>query len=130
MSETRRRRISDDSDDSGFNTGKEFGTTGANETWFQGATLHREISPPRGRKRAKTEEHSRQATTVKAADVVQPSFPQNGTSLVPSPIQLNYIEQLPSKSNVDTLSITDVLGHPLLKEVWQFNYLFDLDFLL
>ncbi|KAI5293024.1 hypothetical protein KEM52_005884, partial [Ascosphaera acerosa] len=35
-----------------------------------------------------------------------------------------------SGNNVDAVSLHDILGHPLIKECWQFNYCFDVDWLL
>lgn len=49
---------------------------------------------------------------------------------IPSPIQLNRIQDLPPSSNVDTISLGDILGDPLIKECWLFNYLFDIDFMM
>ncbi|KAI9749617.1 MAG: hypothetical protein M1835_001517, partial [Candelina submexicana] len=47
-----------------------------------------------------------------------------------SPIQLTRIRDLAASSNVDTVRLKDLLGDPLIKECWQFNYLFDIDFLM
>jgi tyrosyl-DNA phosphodiesterase-1 len=57
---------------------------------------------------------------------------QTQTEMVPSPIQLTYIRGLPASlgNNVDTVKLKDILGDPLIKECWQFNYLFDVDFLM
>lgn len=50
--------------------------------------------------------------------------------VVPSPIRLNFIEELPAISNVNTVSLGSVLGDPMIKECWLFNYLFDMDFVM
>ncbi|KZF25388.1 tyrosyl-DNA phosphodiesterase 1 [Xylona heveae TC161] len=50
--------------------------------------------------------------------------------IVPSPIQLSRIRDLSAQNNIDTVQLKDILGDPLIKECWQFNYLFDLDFLM
>ncbi|KAL9090521.1 MAG: hypothetical protein Q9165_005282 [Trypethelium subeluteriae] len=47
-----------------------------------------------------------------------------------SPIKLTHIEDLSPTRNVDTVSLSDLLGDPLIKECWQFNYLFDIDFIM
>ena len=52
------------------------------------------------------------------------------TLIVSSPIELNRIEGLSDYSNLDTVSLRDIVGDPLIKECWVFNYLFDVDFLL
>ncbi|PMD47553.1 phospholipase D/nuclease [Hyaloscypha variabilis F] len=47
-----------------------------------------------------------------------------------SPFQLTRITDLPPASNVDTISLKDILGDPLISECWEFNYLHNLDFLM
>ena len=47
-----------------------------------------------------------------------------------SPVQLNFVEQLPGSSNVDTVSLGSILGNVMIQECWLFNYLFDLDFVM
>lgn len=48
----------------------------------------------------------------------------------PSPIQLTKIEKLQAHQNVDAVCLSDLLGDPLIKECWNFNFLFDLDFVM
>lgn len=52
------------------------------------------------------------------------------SNTVPSPIQLNRIPSLSAASNIDTLTLKDLLGDPLISECWLFNYLFDVDFIM
>ena len=52
------------------------------------------------------------------------------TRSISSPVQLSQVEGLPSANNVDTVSLKDIVGDPLIKECWVFNYLFDVDFLM
>ena len=66
----------------------------------------------------------------KNPDAGQPKAVESTTRLIPSPIQLNYIRELPAKSNVDTVKLSDILGDPMIKECWLFNYLFEMDFLM
>lgn len=47
-----------------------------------------------------------------------------------SPFQLTHIQDLPADYNADTVKLNDILGDPLIKECWQFNYLFDIDWLM
>lgn len=47
-----------------------------------------------------------------------------------SPFQLTKIRDLPTSSNVDTVTLSDILGDPLIKEQWQFNFLLDIDFIM
>ena len=65
-------------------------------------------------------------TNDSQSEKIQPRL--NAT--IPSPIQLSSISGLPADCNVDTVSLRDIVGHPLIKECWAFNYLIDVDFLL
>jgi tyrosyl-DNA phosphodiesterase-1 len=47
-----------------------------------------------------------------------------------SPIQLTHIRDLPTANNVDTVRLCDILGDPMIRECWQFNYLIDVDFVM
>ncbi|KAB5577926.1 tyrosyl-DNA phosphodiesterase I [Coniochaeta sp. 2T2.1] len=47
-----------------------------------------------------------------------------------SPFQLTKIRDLPPASNVDTVTLQDLLGDPLISECWNFNYLHDIPFLM
>ncbi len=58
------------------------------------------------------------------------SSPARVARTIPSPVQLNFIDQLPAASNVDTVSLGTILGDPLIRECWLFNYLFDLGFVM
>ncbi|KAI4213635.1 MAG: hypothetical protein LQ351_003859 [Letrouitia transgressa] len=86
-----------------------------------GGTSRSSISPPPVR-RVTT------ASRIESKDVsIQESVP---TGTVPSPIHLSNVNGLPAASNVDTISLKDILGDPLIKECWFFNYLYDVDFML
>ena len=58
----------------------------------------------------------------------QPSAPS--LTIIPSPVKLNFIEELPATSNADTVSLGGVLGNVMIRECWLFNYLFDVDFVM
>lgn len=58
-------------------------------------------------------------------EAVKPQF-----TAIPSPVQLNFVEQLRASSNVDCVSLGSILGDPMIRECWLFNYLFDLDFVM
>lgn len=49
---------------------------------------------------------------------------------IESPFQLIRIRDLPAAANVDTVSLKDILGDPLISECWDFNYLHNMDFLM
>lgn len=52
--------------------------------------------------------------------------------IIPSPIRLTHIQGFPANSayNADTVKLRDILGDPMIKECWQFNFMFDVDFLM
>lgn len=93
----------------------------------------RSISPPIRR---------RQHAAQQMADLLPgDDFPTSSSSipnitssasvaLVPSPVQLISIKDLPTTVNFDTISLNDILGDPLIKECWIFNFLFDVDFII
>ena len=86
-------------------------------------SLDRSISPP-----------GRNTTVVPATslETTSAAYVQSGKSCasIPSPIHLTRIRDLDASKNVDTVGLDDILGDPLIKECWQFNYLFDVDFLM
>ncbi|KAF2684493.1 phospholipase D/nuclease, partial [Lentithecium fluviatile CBS 122367] len=51
-------------------------------------------------------------------------------SYVRTPFQLTRIKALAAHQNVDTVGLRDILGDPMIKECWNFNYLFDVDFVM
>ncbi|KAL5366310.1 tyrosyl-DNA phosphodiesterase-domain-containing protein [Aspergillus floccosus] len=86
------------------------------------ASLRRSITPPSPRpsKRAV----SSPAKTTNAQ--------QDTPRVIPSPFQLTHVRDLAESSgnNADTVRLRDILGDPMIRECWQFNYLFDVDFLM
>ena len=62
-------------------------------------------------------------------------YPKQGQSdvkptLLSSPIHLNSIRDLPASLNEDAVSLHDLLGDPLIRECWVFDFLFDIDFMM
>ncbi|KAJ5787489.1 Tyrosyl-DNA phosphodiesterase [Penicillium paradoxum] len=90
------------------------------------ASLHRAISPPSPRANiqptcpAQTDEKMNSAS----------SGANRPVQFINSPTQLTHIRDLPAANNVDTVRLRDILGDPMIRECWQFNYLFDIDFLM
>lgn len=64
----------------------------------------------------------------KIIHVHETNSPQSKT--IQSPFQLTRIRDLPKSLNVDSVSLHDILGNPIISECWNFNYLHDLDFLI
>ena len=80
--------------------------------------LNRPISPPHSKRHLGKENVSPYSAQ---------SIPSNA---VASPLRLSHVEGLSSANNIDTLRLKDIIGDPLIKECWVFNYLFDMDFLM
>ncbi|KAE8384377.1 tyrosyl-DNA phosphodiesterase I [Aspergillus alliaceus] len=98
------------------------------ESDIQGlASLRRSVTPPPSRNRSRSQSHSAPPWSSKEVDE-STQKPQ----VVPSPIQLTHIRDLSafSGNNVDTVRLRDILGDPMIRECWQFNYLHDVDFML
>lgn len=53
-----------------------------------------------------------------------------GKYVIASPFQLTHVTALPNSTNVDALKLSDLVGDPLIRDCWAFNYLFDVDFLM
>lgn len=81
--------------------------------------LNRPISPP---------SLKRQIEVKPADDLQLPSNPD--LRFVASPVHLTRIRDLSQSSNIDVVSLKDILCDPLIKETWQFNFLFDVDFVM
>lgn len=47
--------------------------------------------------------------------------------LIPSPFQLTQIKGLSDQQNCNTVSLRGILGNPLIREAWIFNYVHDVD---
>ncbi|KAJ5176004.1 uncharacterized protein N7482_001881 [Penicillium canariense] len=101
------------------------------------ASLHRPITPPL-RARSQQRAVSNSACSEPGNDQVGcelngptgPKAMQPSRRLLSSPVQLTHIRDFPEQSNVDTVKLRDILGDPMIRECWQFNYLFDVDFLM
>ncbi|CAG8391130.1 unnamed protein product [Penicillium salamii] len=88
-------------------------------------SLHREISPP-----ARKPSPPAASPAPKQEDPTGPKATKKTPKVFNSPVQLTRIRDLSESNNVDTVRLSDILGDPMIRECWQFNYLFDVDFLL
>ncbi|KAF2199197.1 phospholipase D/nuclease [Delitschia confertaspora ATCC 74209] len=57
-------------------------------------------------------------------------FATRDARYVSSPVQLTWVKDLSTTQNIDAIKLKDILCDPMIKECWQFNYLFHLDFLM
>ncbi|KAM7218982.1 Tyrosyl-DNA phosphodiesterase I [Rhypophila decipiens] len=92
-------------------------------------SLTRSISPPCPSSSKPT---SQEATTKPKEDNPGPTTQK----IFQSPFQLTKIipihtkHDYPAEYNIDTVSLHDLLSDPLIAELWEFNYLHDIDFLI
>ncbi|KAK5939708.1 hypothetical protein PMZ80_008088 [Knufia obscura] len=114
------------------------------------STLSRPISPPQSRTSNGSEAppsngRRTQGTSTQAADTLRalPTSQINGSFTAPtqingrlasstrrvirSPFQLTRVRGLSAKDNIDSVSLHDILGDPLIKEAWIFNFCFDVN---
>jgi tyrosyl-DNA phosphodiesterase 1 len=109
------------------------------------ASLNRGISPPAGREppsQKKTEpeavlqlESETDTSNLPSMFPLRqelrrktPDFPKH--HVIQSPFKLTRIRALPASANVDTIGIRDILGDVMLKEVWLFDFLYDVDWVM
>ena len=109
------------------------------------ASLNRGVSPPSGREsslpatselemplQVKSEidvakVHSKASSMEKLRSEAADS---SKCRIVQSPFKLTRIRDLPGNANVDTIDIRDILGDVMLKEVWLFDFLYDVDWVM
>lgn len=110
--------------------------------------IHRSISPPPLRRRRiespkpvileeeetpnqkKVDQKPVELPEKSSMDGKHPVLEHTKRGVVKSSFQLTTIRDLPASSNVDAVSLIDILGDPLISECWEFNYLHNLDFLM
>lgn len=104
-------------------------------------SLNRSISPPLRTRSQPTQPATdlacpelandvlKTADSKQTLDITRPSGPAR---CIPSPVQLTHIADYPASKgyNVDAVRLRDILGDPMIRECWQFNYMFDVDFLM
>ena len=89
------------------------------------------ISPPPKRRQVSGKSETGPGNDALKASPEAPEIPLRETSQeVPSPVQLNFIDQFPAEANVDTVSLGSILGDVMIRECWLFNYLFDVEFIM
>lgn len=89
-------------------------------------------SPPSKRQRLSSPERTQLEAGQSLAPNDRPSAQSaaNSSKVFASPVQLNYIDQLPQRGNVDCLRLGSILGDPVIKEGWLFTFLVDVDFMM
>ncbi|GAM37041.1 hypothetical protein TCE0_022r06616 [Talaromyces pinophilus] len=74
--------------------------------------------------------HDIDIRSSKPSDEIKHSITEGQPRVVRSPIQLTHIKDLPADKNINTVQLHDILGDPMIRECWQFNYCFDIDFVM
>ncbi|KAJ6258616.1 hypothetical protein Dda_6663 [Drechslerella dactyloides] len=104
------------------------------------SSLNRDISPPPLRRQA-VASNDASSSTEPASDTNVPKIsqtppkskldiPSSDTLIISSPFRLTRIRDFPENKNIDTITITDILGNPLIREIWSFNFMHDLEWMV
>ncbi|KAK6339754.1 hypothetical protein TWF718_009148 [Orbilia javanica] len=107
------------------------------------SSLNRDISPPPLRRSkvaavsgAKTSSNSPDATPsnrvvgLGSTSSNKPQGPTNSALIISSPFKLTHIRNLSANKNVDTITISDILESPIIREIWSFNFMHDLEWMV
>ncbi len=101
---------------------KKLRTTGTSEGGHDIYSLRTSISPPRSRN-ARNLENSNDTLIQNEPDIAP-------GSVIPSPVRLTRIRDLPGALNKGCLSLGKIVCDPMIAEIWEFNYMHDPDFLM
>lgn len=143
----KRRKVEVSDDDSGVQYISSSSQIKSLDTGSNGLDSRRPISPPIPRRshttqtalKAESSSNVVRATLSQMQEVDSPTLPSssdkpsvcsNFINTMPSPVKLISIKDLPAATNLDTISLQDILGTPLIRECWIFNFLFDVDFVM
>ncbi|KFY40178.1 hypothetical protein V495_05558 [Pseudogymnoascus sp. VKM F-4514 (FW-929)] len=99
-------------------------TTDATEEGSALTSLRASISPPRPRiVSAQSQANSNDKPRQNEPEITP-------GSLISSPFQLTRIRDSPGSLNNGSVSLGKIVCDPMIREMWQFNYMHDLDFLM
>lgn len=91
------------------------------------SSLRASISPPRSRSSG-----IQTPVGVKKEDgnanEKKPTLPKG--TIIPSPFSLTNIKDLPDRLNVDSVTLKSIICDPMISELWEFNYMHDLNFIM
>lgn len=91
--------------------------------------LERPISPP-PRKRPRTAGEDERPPSKKLVGDVEVDTPHDDIYVIPSPIRLYRIKDLPDSENADTVTLRELLSpQSTLDELWTINFMTDMGFL-
>lgn len=85
-----------------------------------------QLRPPRHEMSTKSTQNE-----VSKVEPAESSQKFNGVpTVISSPFRLMTIRDLPASQNKETVSLHHILGNPLIKEAWIFNFCFDIDWMM
>lgn len=91
------------------------------------SSLRASISPPRSRS-------SGMQTPVgvkkEEDNVIEKRSTIPKGTIIPSPFSLTNIKDLPDRLNVDSVTLKSIICDPMISELWEFNYMHDLNFIM
>jgi|SRR5690242_13545159 len=86
--------------------------------------------PPPSQPPPRPKENHQPTASPTVLEVDKQKTAKTAVQYAASPFQLTRIRDLAAPQNVDTVQLKDILGNPMVKECWNFNFLFDLDFVM
>lgn len=87
------------------------------------SSLRASITPPRSRSAQSQVKKEEANGNEKNSTILR------GT-IIPSPFSLTKIRDLPDRLNADTVTLQSIICDPMISELWEFNYMHDLDFIM
>ncbi|KAK6352316.1 hypothetical protein TWF730_009146 [Orbilia blumenaviensis] len=108
------------------------------------SSLNRDISPPPLRRQSAAVSMvatvtsstnspaivSSLAETANRTETQPLEISDNADLIISSPFKLTHIRNLTINKNIDTITISDILGSPLIREIWSFNFMHDLEWMV
>ncbi|KAF3934895.1 hypothetical protein ABW19_dt0205117 [Dactylella cylindrospora] len=110
------------------------------------SSLNRDISPPPLRRQVAESVSASRSNSDDTSSAVpsntsppdaetkiqspQPNTQNSDTLIISSPFKLTEIRDLTRNKNIDTITITDILKDPLIREIWSFNFMHDLEWMV
>lgn len=90
-------------------------------------SLSEPVSPPRSRRSHAAPVQPPEETLASSSSK---KSSEKEARIFNSPFQLTWIRDLAEAANKDAVTLRDLLGDPLIAELWEFNYLHDVDYLM
>lgn len=99
-------------------------------TWGFDDVPKQTITPPPSQPPPRPKEDHQPTASLRILELDRKKTAETAVQYAASPFQLTRIRDLAAPQNVDTVQLKDILGNPMVKECWNFNFLFDLHFVM